>query len=40
MTVCPERDDNLYDYFELESGSTEHVCLKCGYYISNSPAYL
>jgi hypothetical protein len=40
MTVCLECNGNLYDYFELESGFTEYICLKCGYYCSNSPAYL
>ena len=39
MTVCPECNGNLYDYFELKNGFTEYVCLKCGYYSSNSPAF-
>ena len=39
MINCPDCEGKLQDYFDSESGFTQYICWKCGYYASNSPAY-
>ena len=38
--ACPDCNFKLYDYFDINTGFTQFVCMKCYYYMSNSPAYL
>ena len=39
IKACPDCNSKLYDYFDINNGFTQYVCMKCFYYMSNSPAY-